>query len=75
MPNKSQSDLFIRLLAEALEADRLIRKTSLSERAKASAGRFTQLFQSDLDHAVHSLEPLHSLQCPEASRSQEQRLG
>lgn len=50
--------MFMALLADALEADRLIKRTNLSVRSKASAKRFKQLFLSDLNHAMFSLEPL-----------------
>lgn len=56
MPNHIQSELFIRLLSEALQADRANRAARLSAHAKASAGRFRQLFLSDIGTAASQLE-------------------
>jgi hypothetical protein len=48
MSEKIHAELFIRLLSEALQADRAIRKTRLADRTTTFAGRITQLFRSDI---------------------------
>lgn len=66
MSKASHPELFIRLLAETLEEDRLVRSANRSLRYKASADRFRQLFQSDLKHALQSVEPMDCLQLMES---------
>ena len=43
MPRENVSEQFIRLLTEAVEFDRSIRKTDVAARIKAGAGRFKQV--------------------------------
>lgn len=47
MSEKNHAELFIRLLAEALETDRATRQAKLANRTTTCAGRFKQLCQSD----------------------------
>lgn len=48
MSEKNYADLFIRLLGEALAADRETRQAKLATRTNTCAGRFKQLFRPDL---------------------------
>ncbi len=58
MDQKSQSEYFIRVLAQTLEADRQVKNACLSFRAKAKAQVLRQLYQSDLDLEMPMMEPL-----------------
>lgn len=62
MPQENQSEIFIRLLADALQADRLTRKASKSRNYKDSVKRSDRLFKSDLDDAMHAIGPLDCVQ-------------
>jgi hypothetical protein len=62
MPTEKRAELFIRLLADALEADRVIRRELLALQHKARARRFMQQCRSDLNLAMDSIEPLDCVQ-------------
>ncbi len=62
MPTENRSEMFIRLLADALEADRAIRKELLALQHKARARRFMQLCRSDLSRTLDTIEPLDCVQ-------------
>jgi predicted RNase H-like nuclease len=62
MSKVNHPELFMRVLAEALEEDRLIRNSSRSLRYKASAERYKKLYRSDLDQAMKTIEPLDCIQ-------------
>lgn len=62
MPQENKSEIFIRLLGDAVQADRLIRKSVMSLTHKASARRTPRIFQSDIDDAMHAMGPLDCVQ-------------
>lgn len=74
MPQENQSELFIRLLANALEADRLTRTGAGSPQDRAGAKRPKQLFGSDHDQAMHAIGPMDCVQLM-ASATQDLRHG
>lgn len=59
---ENQSELFIRLLADALNADRLGRTAIGSSQDRAVARRSMQLARSDHKLAMHAAEPLDCVQ-------------
>lgn len=61
MPAEHQAEMFIRLLADALEADRLVERAILTLQHRQNAKR-RQLCRSDLNHALASIEPLDCVQ-------------
>ncbi|MFN4153579.1 MAG: hypothetical protein ACK4HF_02900 [Paracoccaceae bacterium] len=75
MPRISPSHCYIRLLAQALEGNRLIRKTSFSLRAKSHSAGLQDLFRTDLDLALQSLEPINRLRALPQRKVPEQRNG
>lgn len=70
MSTENQTELFIRVLTDALEEDRLIKALQHKERAE----HFMQLCRSNRDDAVHLFEPLGRVQ-PMAAKAQELRIG
>lgn len=58
MPQETQSELFIRVLTDAFDDDRLVRMARQSGRSRAMADKHKQLFQSDLSEAMHLIEPM-----------------
>jgi len=58
MFKESLSSLFIRLLVDALEDDRLMRRASRTYRSRANAEKFRRLYQSDLGLAMRQIEPM-----------------
>ena len=75
MPDKNLSALFIRSLTEALEADRLIKRTIRALQSKERTERFMQLCWSDLNNAMHTLEPLDRIQHPIPAENRDQRIN
>lgn len=75
MPRISPSHCYIRLLAQALEGNLLIRKTSFSLRAKSHSAGLQDLFRTDLDLALQSLEPINRLRALPQRKVPEQRNG
>lgn len=55
-------ELFIRLLNDAVEADRVAIRAIRAVQNKRRAQRFMQLCRSDLNHAMASLEPMDCVQ-------------
>lgn len=55
-------ELFIRLLNDAVEADRVAKRAIRTMQNKSRARRFMQLCRSDLNHAMASLEPMDCVQ-------------
>ncbi|KPQ16817.1 MAG: hypothetical protein HLUCCO18_07170 [Rhodobacteraceae bacterium HLUCCO18] len=72
MPNENQAEVFIRVLVEDFENNRVIRKSDLSRRFKAQTKRFKQLFKSDRKPTIDAMEPLDCLQM--MSKSQESHI-
>lgn len=62
MSKENSAALFIRLLTEAYEADRLVRGTEASARYKAQANRFQHQQPAALHHFRAALEPLDCAQ-------------
>jgi hypothetical protein len=62
MPQENKSEIFIRLLGDAVQADRLLRKSVMSLTHKTSAKRIPRIFQPDIDDAVHASGPLDCVQ-------------
>lgn len=48
MPHESQSEIFIRLLGDAVRADRLIRKSNKASQFKNKPKQTRRLFQPDI---------------------------
>ena len=72
MPKENQSELFIRSLTEALEADRLINRAI---RALRSKERFMELCWSDLNNAMRTLDPVERVPHPGAAKTQDLRVN
>lgn len=62
MFKENQSALFIRLLGEAYEDDRLARRRYLSSRYKASTERFRRRQHAVFKEFLHAFEPLDCIQ-------------
>jgi hypothetical protein len=62
MPQENKSEIFIRLLGDAVQADRLIRKSVMSLTHKTPAKRTLRIFQPDIDDAMHAFGPLDCVQ-------------
>jgi len=62
MPQENRSEIFIRLLNDAWEADCLIRKSRKSNAIKDNAKQTHRLFQPDIDNAMHAFGPLDCVQ-------------
>jgi len=62
MSRENQSEIFIRLLSDAVQADRLIRKSVMSLSDNAPAKRRTRIFQPDIEDAMHAIGPLDCVQ-------------
>jgi hypothetical protein len=62
MPQENQSELFIRLLGDAVQADRLSRKSATSRRHRDRAGSARRVAQPDLDAAIYAMGPLDCVQ-------------
>jgi hypothetical protein len=75
MPDKNLSALFIRSLTEALEADRLIKRTIRALQSKERTERFMQLCWSDLNNAMHTLEPVDRTQRHMAAQDRDLRIN
>lgn len=75
MPKENQSEIFISLLAEALEADRLTKRATLALQNKERAQHFMRLCRSDLNHDLQSLKPLEHVQGPLLLKPQHLRAG
>lgn len=58
MPQENKSETFIRLLGDALQADRLIRKSVMSLTRRPPAKRTPRMFQPDIDDAMHANGPV-----------------
>lgn len=72
MSNEDQTTLFVRLLNEALEDDRLIRSANLAVWQKANAAKTRRRYKLDLGYAMESIEPLD---CIQMMRSRTKDLG
>lgn len=70
MPKENQSELSIRLLTDALEADRLTSIAIRSVHNKANRSKSKMLFASDLTYAMDSLEPLDCFQQKDVRKRQ-----
>ncbi len=70
MPTENKTELFIRVLTDALEEDRLTRALQHKERAE----HFMQLCRLNRDDAVRLFQPLGRVQ-PMAAQAQELRIG
>lgn len=62
MYNESQSDLFIRMLADALQADRLARTGVLSPLGRPRVTVKTRHAEAEMDHAREVIGPLDCVQ-------------
>lgn len=62
MPTENQAEIFIRLLNDALEEDRLMRRAALTLQHKERAAHFVQLRQSNRNDAMRFLEPQDCVQ-------------
>jgi hypothetical protein len=62
MPKENQSEIFIRLLSDALDADRLVRRAVTSPSLGPNGRRAGRLFQPRLDDAMHAFGPLDCVQ-------------
>ncbi|HEY9021319.1 MAG: hypothetical protein QUV10_10535 [Paracoccaceae bacterium] len=62
MPHESQSEIFIRLLGDAVQADRLVRTSNKASQLKDKVKRTRRLFQPDIDDAMYAIGPLDCVQ-------------
>lgn len=62
MPQENRSEIFIRLLNDAWEADRLIHKSKTFNSIKSNAKRRQRLFQPEIDNVMHAFGPLDCVQ-------------
>ena len=62
MYNESQSDLFIRMLADALQADRLARIGAWSPHGSSRVTAKTRHAKAEMDHAREVIGPLDCVQ-------------
>ncbi|WP_114966464.1 hypothetical protein [Alkalilacustris brevis] len=75
MPKENQSELFIRSLTEAIEADRLINRAIRALRSKERTERFMELFWSDLNNAMRTLDPVDRVPHRGAAKTQDLRVN
>ena len=71
MPKENQSQVFIRLLTEALEADRYIKRAIRALKHEARSDHFMQISWSEFNNAMLTLEPLGNRQRFTASKTQD----
>lgn len=62
MPKENQAELFIRMLVEILELDRISKKLGLAPPSQAYARNFNRVCVLDYDHEMASVEPLDCVQ-------------
>lgn len=62
MPAENKTEMFMRLLGDALEVDRSTRNENMKRQNKARASRFMQRFRSDITAVLDRMEPQDCVQ-------------
>lgn len=62
MPTENKADMFMRLLFDAFEADRILRHDSLKVQNRSRARRFTQRCRSDINAVMDRMGPQDCVQ-------------
>lgn len=74
MPTENKAEMFMRLLFDQLEADRMMRNDTLKQKSKARARRFIQRCRSDLNAVLDRMEPQDCVQHMDTN-TQDQRVN
>ena len=75
MTLENKTEIFIDLLADALEAHRLIKRAGLAVRSRAGEELFRQLFLFDPDNATHLGDRLERVQSQSPPNLRNMRFG
>lgn len=70
MSTENQAEIFIRLLADALEENRLIQRATLTLQHKERTEHFMKVCSSARNNAMRPLEPLDRVQVMAATQDQ-----